>query len=912
MNKKILTASLFLLFCFALSGSQVRGQAVWGVSIIAWDDPDTQVAGLSGTYLDYYAGYYYDPWVNGCLYSTNDPEHCYSQGQVTGYANSVPAEVYHPAINTVRTRTYCTYSDHRVWSYYYVAQYGNWWDAWGFSNFSPGPTSNNVPWYGNFTYIYRPRLIRLGWTQACHYVPLPPTPTPTPTPTATPTPLNAMVNTVSFAGNYPLKRYIAGGTGTPISNPTWQKNSTTNAANPVAYTKGKAVEKMKLSANFAITPNPGSNASIKVRVKYSGNVITQTPSSVPLTSSSVDISNLGLTSELEATPTAKKGNYTFDWEVSFDNGNTWSSAGSSEHPIYWTFEDVLTETSNCSSAGDPRDCLFINRWGQKGWSGLYDKALEEALVNLTPATQTPDAIAKFLAFEIDRKIDYNAGDTDADYKHPLDAYDHPGGVECSVNANLLRGLLRSIGINNSDTVYVWGGKPDTPDKKETGGVTHAYQITKTSLSTGASTIPFWVSFQAIRPASNEGMFPLPKDPHFTFHAMVKIYDTPNTNPNNLLARYYDPSYGKRLAENMANYMDYPYINNDLQFRKAISFDGSTKGKFVKNEATKPYVVRDFVLNSCLPNNGNVCDPARTRKSKKTENTFVAAHPRTSVFDDQGLATFTVWRPSDGVWYTYNANDEIYTYTTFGTSGDRPVPADYDGDGKSDYAVFRPSNQTVYIMYSETQTLFTFTWNSVTDLSVIGDYDGDGKNDIAFYRSANGSHWYIRRSSDGVSYTLDFGDTEDKPVTGDFDGDGKTDLAVYRPSTGTWWWWSSTLGTWNSQQFGISEDIPTPGDYDGDGKTDFAVYRPSTNYWYFRYSSTGYWGQLLMGSGSGISPVPADYDGDAITDAAVWQPSTGVWTVKKSSDGTTTTNSWGGKPHADQPAPAAYIHNRTSN
>lgn len=125
----------------------------------------------------------------------------------------------------------------------------------------------------------------------------------------------------------------------------------------------------------------------------------------------------------------------------------------------------------------------MNNGDQEEYPGLFDKALEKAISDpdahpqcgIPIDAQTPDQIAKYLACNIDHQIIYNTGTNAPDREHPLEAYGPVGsaGVQCAVNANLLRGLLRSIGVNNAETVYVWGGKPDNPDKRatETGGLT---------------------------------------------------------------------------------------------------------------------------------------------------------------------------------------------------------------------------------------------------------------------------------------------------------------------------------------------------------------------------------------------------------------------------------------------------------
>lgn len=748
---------------------------------------------------------------------------------------------------------------------------------------------------------------------ACITIDEEPTPTPTPTPTPgcieslegslppCPLPIQVEVRTVGFAGDYAVLKYPA--PGTLISDPTWTRGSSDNSENVVAYKKGTETSVMKLSASFALAtqPPPGQALNITVRVKNGGNVVATASSPVSVTGTTFSISDLSMTAALETTPSVKKGNYTFAWEVS-ENGQNWRSAGSSEHIIYWTFGDVV-EPPSCSSQSVQRDCLFVNNGGNTDWPGLYDRALEKAIGQLPPGAQTPDQIAKALAFNIDDQNVYNPSNPAVDQQHPLSAYNVAQGVQCSVNANLLRGLLRSIGINNSEVIYLWGGSPDNMDKRETvgGGSTYGYKTFRTSVSTGGMS-EFYYSLQAIRPESNEGASLLYKDPHFTFHAMVKLFDEPDGGTNNLNSKYYDPSYAKRLQANPTRYSDYPYVNSNLMWRKSANLDDPTNHRFVENDATKPYVVRALRLNAfCLPNS-RTCDPNLTKLSRRTLSYLVASLPKTSVFDGQGASTFSVWRPSDGIWYTRNAYDNSYRYSQFGQNGDKLMPGDYDGDGLTDYAVFRPSNSTVYIFESDTETTRTFAWNSPSDKPAYGDFDGDGKNDIAFY-TPESRQWYVNRSSDGVTYSSTLGNNGGLPVSGDFDGDGKTDIAVYTQDRwGTWLWMGANGEVAGQETGGGSTDIPVPGDYDGDGKTDFALYRPSNHYWQILYSAGGA-SQFYLGV-TGDIPAPGDYDGDGKTDVALWSPSNGHWLVVNSNDGTTREDFWGGQAFGDIPVGAA--------
>jgi hypothetical protein len=132
--------------------------------------------------------------------------------------------------------------------------------------------------------------------------------------------------------------------------------------------------------------------------------------------------------------------------------------------------------------------------------------------------------------------------------------------------------------------------------------------------------------------------------------------------------------------------------------------------------------------------------------------------------------------------------------------------DNDGDGKADYTVFRPSNNVWYINRSNGGFSIQQFGLANEDYTAPGDFDGDGKGDLSVWRDTNGV-WYRLNSSNGTFVAQAFGSTGDEPVARDFDGDGKTDLAVVRRSNGAMIWYvlRSTDGGFQASQFGLSTD-----------------------------------------------------------------------------------------------------------
>jgi len=278
------------------------------------------------------------------------------------------------------------------------------------------------------------------------------------------------------------------------------------------------------------------------------------------------------------------------------------------------------------------------------------------------------------------------------------------------------------------------------------------------------------------------------------------------------------------------------------------------------------------------------------------NTVTTSVKSRADFDGDGKTDLSVFRPSEGNWYT-NRSTAGFLALHFGASTDTVVPGDYDGDGKADFTVWRPT-EGFYVLNSATYTANSYVLGSSTDKPVAGDFDGDGKSDIAVWTPSNGA-FTVRGSQSGTVTVTQFGMNGDIPFTMDPDGDGKANFAVFRPSNATWYIASASDPlNYTSIQFGLSTDIIVPADYDGDNKDDVAVYRPSTGMWYI-LKSTGGVSYIQFGQ-SGDIPVPGDYDGDGKDDQAVYR--SGVWYLNRSTAGFSASQ-FGSS--TDVPVPAKY-------
>jgi hypothetical protein len=269
------------------------------------------------------------------------------------------------------------------------------------------------------------------------------------------------------------------------SAPTW--TSSNNPNHPVAYTRGVAPT---IFAKLGINPSLSSSETAIIRVKVGPTVIA-TKSNITLSGSSTQITDIAA-SALDTT--VRAASYSFTWEISYDGVRWITLHNTGAHTFYWTYAAPLSPP-------------FRNFSGTT-YSPLYDLALQKACGYANGASALGTIINNINA-GVDTEVFYEPSALLGDV-HPLNAYTSPGCL-CADLAALLRGLLRSIGIDGTVT-YIWAGPNTTTMRRFIVG----------SIGDNIST------FRIIRGAKDGA----PQNPHFSYHAIVSTNGT-----------WYDPSYG---------------------------------------------------------------------------------------------------------------------------------------------------------------------------------------------------------------------------------------------------------------------------------------------------------------------------------------------------------------------------------
>jgi hypothetical protein len=312
------------------------------------------------------------------------------------------------------------------------------------------------------------------------------------------------VTELGFKGDYPISSWASKTAIDPTdgTEPTWTLAS--GAVYPAAYGLSMLPN---IFVTIDVNPSLRTDQAVAVRAKTAGQVVTDVTSAA-IAASGGRIESIVASSTFYRPAGFDEIDYTLDWELSFDNGATWIAAGSTgPHKLYWLVGAPITPTFYG---------LLHTAEGPIEYAPAYDEALKRAAEAMTTVTTNAGAIAEAITLNIDALVKYDPGRNPEG--HPLELFQADDGGMCANHANLLRGLLRSIGIA-ATTFYVRGGE-------SVGG---GYQEWRYSYR-GASGYTLHVAEAEHDEAE--------ANPHFTFHAVVGL-DGGGADPV-----YYDPSYGK--------------------------------------------------------------------------------------------------------------------------------------------------------------------------------------------------------------------------------------------------------------------------------------------------------------------------------------------------------------------------------
>jgi hypothetical protein len=273
---------------------------------------------------------------------------------------------------------------------------------------------------------------------------------------------------------------------------------------------------------------------------------------------------------------------------------------SGEHEIHWLNGAPIEPTFK----NPDTQRFFPNRT----YTGLYDLALKHATAKTGDGSADIDQIAERItsAFLTDHELVYNPN-LDSPDQHPLTIYQTADKAQqCSDNVELLRGLLRSIGID-STVNYFWGGNPTTFVSHwfvEPGSTPNI----RTGFPNGSNT-----TSQYPRPVRNAN----PANPYFTFHSTLRAGS----------GKSFDPSYGITEAE--------------VSLSQAVNASGQCLNGAAANAAR---VIRTTLFTQAI-DFGSVCSSVSRSSLYMTQvvptsMTAGSSYPVSVTFRNTGTTTWT--------------------------------------------------------------------------------------------------------------------------------------------------------------------------------------------------------------------------------------------------------------------------------
>ena len=489
MTRSILLSLVLATVCCLFISQSTQAQYTTGISAITYDQYSQMIFTYSATDIDYYTEFYYDVYVDAVIYKDGIFA---TNGSDSDQNGDGIAEVYLQQTSVQSNHAYHLFSDHFVIGFYEVYDptwgYG-YWDPYGY-DFLPGgtypggytffPTGQTITQYG---------MIYLGTTQVFLWI-YPNIP--------------GQIELLGFKGDHQIYEYASGNAidNNDQGEPVWYRSPP--ESKPAAYKRGA---KPKVNIWLQFNQSVPANTAVTVRAKYNNNVVAT--KTIYIQGFGPKISDIDFSADLETnTAQVKIGNYTLNWELTYDGQNWLSLGNSGPHKIYWTYD-----VPKANPFSDINNVSFPE---------IYDKALEIGCGKANGASTERD-IAIAVNSDVAQTLKYRA--VGPNVSHPL-IYYSPTSLavpSCATHANLLTGVLRSIGIE-ATTKYVWGGESSNDA---------LYNYTYRN----ASNIPYRVSMRLIRNANIEVIDGIPtqteeENPHFFFYAFTQA-----------ASKVYDPSYG---------------------------------------------------------------------------------------------------------------------------------------------------------------------------------------------------------------------------------------------------------------------------------------------------------------------------------------------------------------------------------
>ncbi|NND13721.1 MAG: DUF4038 domain-containing protein, partial [Acidimicrobiia bacterium] len=131
----------------------------------------------------------------------------------------------------------------------------------------------------------------------------------------------------------------------------------------------------------------------------------------------------------------------------------------------------------------------------------------------------------------------------------------------------------------------------------------------------------------------------------------------------------------------------------------------------------------------------------------------------------GVAGVVLFDPASGMWHIPGEDPFFY-----GNPGDMPLFGDWDNDGIDTVGMFRPSNGFVYLRNSNDFGVadIELFYGIAGDIPLVGDWDNDGFDTLAVFRD---SRIFVSNElvTGPAEFEFFFGEPGDRPFAGDFNG-----------------------------------------------------------------------------------------------------------------------------------------------